>query len=181
MDKCTRCGRMLKKSFIVEGAPYGPVCVRKLFPGYVITGETATKPQRKDAPIEDDGNQLSFFAPETTPEVVYVAHIVGDDADRWIAVHRPGQPVRRLPLNLNIVNHSPTGFCWGYGGSGPAQLAFSILYDFLGHDKDRTLGLYQQFKGRVIARFDMYQGFQLSGREIEIVMTELDVENMERA
>lgn len=27
-------------------------------------------------------------------------------------------------------NHSPTGFNWGYGGSGPAETALSILVDF---------------------------------------------------
>jgi len=25
-----------------------------------------------------------------------------------------------LPLRLDLYNHSPTGFEWGYGGSGPA-------------------------------------------------------------
>jgi hypothetical protein len=32
----------------------------------------------------------------------------------------------------HIVVHSPTGMSWGYGGSGPADLAVSILVDFLG-------------------------------------------------
>lgn len=31
-----------------------------------------------------------------------------------------------------VVLHSPTGFEWGYGGSGPADLALSILADVLG-------------------------------------------------
>lgn len=30
----------------------------------------------------------------------------------------------------HLVVHSPTGFEWGYGGSGPADLALSILGDF---------------------------------------------------
>jgi len=32
-----------------------------------------------------------------------------------------------VPLNprLDLYNHSPTGFEWGYGGSGPAQLALA--------------------------------------------------------
>ena len=37
-----------------------------------------------------------------------------------------------LPLRLEIRNHSPTGFEWGFGGSGPAQLALAILADHLG-------------------------------------------------
>jgi hypothetical protein len=32
----------------------------------------------------------------------------------------------------HVVRHSPTGFGWGYGGSGPADLARSLLIDALG-------------------------------------------------
>lgn len=49
------------------------------------------------------------------------------------------------------VNHSPTGFEWGYLGSGPAQLAFAILLDHLG-SVDQARGLYQDFKFQVIAQ-----------------------------
>ena len=31
----------------------------------------------------------------------------------------------------HVIFHSPTGFSWGYGGSGPADLALSILGDHL--------------------------------------------------
>lgn len=31
--------------------------------------------------------------------------------------------------SLKVRNHSPTGFNWGYGGSGPAQLALALLLD----------------------------------------------------
>jgi hypothetical protein len=32
---------------------------------------------------------------------------------------------------LHLVQHSPTGFEWGYDGSGPADLALSILGKFV--------------------------------------------------
>ena len=32
---------------------------------------------------------------------------------------------RRLNPRLDLWNHSPTGFEWGYSGSGPAQLALA--------------------------------------------------------
>ena len=41
---------------------------------------------------------------------------------------------RPLELCLDLFNHSPTGFEWGYRGSGPAQLALAILADHLGED-----------------------------------------------
>ncbi len=49
-----------------------------------------------------------------------------------------------------IVNHSPDGFNWGYGGSGPAQLALAILLRCLSNHQ--ALSRYQQFKWDVIAK-----------------------------
>lgn len=54
-----------------------------------------------------------------------------------------------MPLQHH-VKHSPTGFEWGYNGSGPADLARCILIDYLDTDHI-TNGLYQEFKARVIA------------------------------
>jgi hypothetical protein len=51
-----------------------------------------------------------------------------------------------------VRNHSPSGFEWGYGGSGPAQLALAILLEEV--DEDCALNLYQDFKWVVIARLD---------------------------
>jgi len=46
-------------------------------------------------------------------------------------------------------NHSPDGFCWGYGGSGPSQLALALLLEAT--DEYIALNNYQQFKRDVIA------------------------------
>ncbi len=35
-----------------------------------------------------------------------------------------------LPLYLEEVNHSPTGFEWGFYGSGPSQLSYAILRSY---------------------------------------------------
>jgi uncharacterized protein (DUF2249 family) len=55
-----------------------------------------------------------------------------------------------LRLRLDLDNHSPTGFNWGYLGSGPAQLALALLADVLNNDV-RALKLHQEFKRRAIA------------------------------
>jgi hypothetical protein len=67
----------------------------------------------------------------------------------------PRAPFER-PLDLcygpdreSEVQHSPTGFSWGYGGSGPAQLAFAILACEFGPHVARDR--YQDFKWAVIA------------------------------
>jgi hypothetical protein len=61
-----------------------------------------------------------------------------------------GRPLRP---RFDLRRHSPTGFEWGYGGSGPAQLALAILADFL-EDDDLALTVYQDFKRAVIAGID---------------------------
>lgn len=74
-----------------------------------------------------------------------------------------------LNLRLDLRNHSPTGFNWGYGGSGPAQLALAILADFTGQD-DLAQVIYQEFKFAIIARMDAKLNWALSGNQlIEIV------------
>lgn len=40
-----------------------------------------------------------------------------------------------LHKSLQIRNHSPTGFEWGYGGSGPHQLALALLMDATGDNE----------------------------------------------
>jgi hypothetical protein len=71
---------------------------------------------------------------------------------------------RALPLRLDLYNHSPTGFEWGYSGSGPAQLALALLADVLEVPPQRTrwfepdssaqraVRLHQEFK-RVIVGY----------------------------
>jgi len=57
---------------------------------------------------------------------------------------------RLLPDHSQIVfNHSPDGFNWGYGGSGPAQLALAILLLVL--HEELAVNLHQEFKWEHIA------------------------------
>jgi len=66
--------------------------------------------------------------------------------------HDVGVMVDGQPLNprFDLWNHSPTGFEWGYAGSGPAQLALAILADHCSNN-EKALNLYQRFKWEVIA------------------------------
>lgn len=80
----------------------------------------------------------------------------------------------------HAVYHSPTGMEWGYGGSGPADLALSILADYLGERSDvraylkhgglageppLSLRLHQAFKWDFVARWPR-EGWRLTGAEI---------------
>lgn len=52
----------------------------------------------------------------------------------------------RPERSQKVHNHSPDGFSWGYGGSGPAQLALAIVLELTGK-KDG----YQEFKWNFVA------------------------------
>jgi hypothetical protein len=78
--------------------------------------------------------------------------------DRCRIVGEPGGYVRvraadgsftLLPPRLDLVRHSPTGFAWGYGGSGPAQLALALAA-FVASD-EVALRAYHEVKWQLVA------------------------------
>jgi hypothetical protein len=70
----------------------------------------------------------------------------------WWEPNCPERP-RPLSLRLDLFNHSPSGFSWGYGGSGPAQLALALAADALG-DGPRAVAIHQRLKFSMIARLN---------------------------
>lgn len=80
------------------------------------------------------------------------------------------------PLNprYDLRNHSPDGFEWGYGGSGPAQLALAICCDHLGDD-ELAQRVYQAFKFRVIGRLEQ-DLWQLPEREVKEAIEQIIAE-----
>lgn len=81
---------------------------------------------------------------------------------------------RPLPMRQNVRNHSPTGFEWGYSGSGPAQLALAILMDAFGKvEEERALRLYQKFKASVIAALPR-DAWTLTHSQVMDIVAELE-------
>ena len=78
---------------------------------------------------------------------------------------------RRLNPRFDLWNHSPTGFEWGYCGSGPAQLALAILSDHCSND-EQALNLYQRFKWAVIAELP-HRSWMLTSQHIDLVLQKL--------
>jgi hypothetical protein len=98
-------------------------------------------------------------------------HLRGDHATRRVWLD--GREL--LPAaSQRVYNHSPDGFCWGYGGSGPAQLALAICLE-LTRSQRVALALYQQFKREVIAGlpddFDIDFDFGAHYQEIVVSKT----------
>ena len=81
--------------------------------------------------------------------------------DRTVDVNVSGH-VRKLE---HLVKHSPDGFMCGYGGSGPADLALSILADLIGADE--ATKWYQAFKWDIISQRGPMMHWTLSEEHIQ--------------
>ncbi|MCK4547688.1 MAG: hypothetical protein KAW17_09640 [Candidatus Eisenbacteria sp.] len=81
-----------------------------------------------------------------------------------ISGDQPECPGKPLSLRLNEVGHSPTGFAWGYAGSGPAQLAFVLLAETAGSMLAR--GIYMEFKNSVVCKLDPLRDWGMKSADI---------------
>lgn len=83
------------------------------------------------------------------------AHVrrLSDDGEPEVFV-QPSASSRPVPLDLQasleVAQLSPTGFEWGYGGSGPHQLALALLLDVTS-DPQRAYHAHHAFTASVIA------------------------------
>lgn len=107
---------------------------------------------------------MKHYIGERTPEGCEV-DVIDKDA-----------PGGGYPLNprFDLRNHSPDGYEFGYGGSGPAQLALALLADALGDD-EKAQRLYQDFKFKVIGRLEGDR-FELSQEDIVQTVARLEAE-----
>lgn len=123
----------------------GPICAGKL--AGKIFGEKDT----------EDDNVYDLPFDNITKDIIFERR--GNRMD--------GSSTRHFNIFQSIKHHSPTGFEWGYAGSGPADFALNIVELFLRTEfnkipKDRnkmwngtkvcdeTLPLYQHFKTEFI-------------------------------
>jgi len=129
--ECARCGRALKNPKARE-LGYGLICWRK------IQGERAREQRNADdsiviTPTITDG-YAGARGPDGTVKVVRI---------------RSGQ---QTPLEGRWHHTGITSgeFNWGYGGSGPADLARSIIADVTG-DENPHPAIYQPFKWEFVS------------------------------
>lgn len=129
---CRACGRELSNPASIA-AGIGPVCAAR----YRRLAQTDPDSLDPDDLI-DAGNVLPFD-PQTGDIVCF-----RNDSGLYTNVPR------------RIVRHSPSGYEWGYGGSGPADFALNILLLFTDqHTADR---LYQEFKREFVAALPEWGG-----------------------
>jgi len=98
------------------------------------------------------------------PETIYRGERLTDGAGRILGVRvtvngREFSPDR----SRRVWDHSPTGFEWGYGGSGPSQLALALVLDATG-EPELARRTYQWFKWATVACWG--QSWQITAGEI---------------
>jgi hypothetical protein len=99
---CQCCGRSLTNPHSVQ-AGIGPICAARRTPSEEKT--EMNEDDFMDRPLLDAPEGVYAFNRITSTCFTNVPHLV--------------------------THHSPTGFEWGYAGSGPADLALNILEDSL--------------------------------------------------
>jgi len=83
--------------------------------------------------------RIYFGVRENDRALVYYTVTGASDRKKHYLHHRTGHR-----------SHSPTGFNWGYEGSGPAELARALVADLTGNPEPEPR-IYQEFKRKAIA------------------------------
>ncbi len=154
--RCQICGRRLSDPVSIRMG-MGPIClarqrmkIRKTSKQEVIEGNDVLPPKFHGFVMLEDLEKVN-------PAKVYTAIRMDDENTITVSDEKGTRPLK------HIVYHSPTGMEWGYGGSGPSDLARSILADFAGIKVADMF--YQEFKWDFIAK-QAEKGFKITGQEI---------------
>ena len=124
--------------------------LRRLADGLSETGGDGAQhaAAREDAP--NSGALRLVVSGEARPIGVPVRPeyeaLTGDPEDVVLWRTLEGEAYASIP---HAARHSPTGIEWGYGGSGPADLALSVLLALT--DEKTANALYHRFKHEVLA------------------------------
>ena len=147
ISSCYKCGRTLKNPPWVD-MHIGRVCAARLG----IEPQKSVTEKHED---EDEFNGLSDPRKQSVGRGPFDIHLKRDPK---------GYATANVPHA--IVRHSPTGFEWGYGGSGPAELALNILSAVIGRAAAEEQQIYQKFKWDVIAPMPV-EGGTIKEEQIE--------------
>lgn len=71
-------------------------------------------------------------------------------------------------------------FSWGYGGSGPAQLALALLLE-AGYDDEHAEEMYMAFKWEVVAKLPQHEDFVLEKSAIDAWVERFDSNRVEES
>lgn len=118
----------------------------------------------------DEGRFAAAFPPLKT----YTGYRLPGDhgtADKaLVTVHQEGKQPRPLDPRFDLRRHSDH-VNWGYGGSGPAQLALALAADVLGDD-DAARDVHQKLKTEVVAALPK-DGWSLTETQLRLAIADI--------
>lgn len=133
--RCRKCNRILKNPDAIKKG-IGPVCARK----EQVERGTDQNDGDTDQIIPYDGGNFWI-------ERVAAPTITGANGQTEMKKHTASGVRSNVPRQ--IYKHSPTGYNFGYGGSGPADFALNVCL-MLVHSDD-AYQHYQDFKFQFVA------------------------------
>lgn len=139
-NRCGRCSRPLTNPDS-RRLGYGPDCAE------VVFGHDGAQPDlfsRQEIPPRS-WDRGALVLPDHRQRV-YSGHLL--KTGPVVTVGYPCGHHLQLP---HISYHSPSGMAWGYMGSGPSDLARSILFDYAGQAVADCF--YMEFKEDFVADF----------------------------
>jgi hypothetical protein len=99
-------------------------------------------------------------------------HGMRTDAGCTVVVEEDGE-FTGLDYRQDLHDYS-SDIDWGYGGSGPTQLALALAADVLGDD-DKAQAVYQRLKARLICGL-RHEGWVLTERRIRSAIEAIEQE-----
>ena len=102
----------------------------------------------------------------------------GNSVRAVVVVHEGDPEPRSLDLRHDLRRHSEE-FNWGYGGSGPAQLALALAADVLGND-EQAQDIYQRLKFKLIGRLP-HDGWSLTEDQLRQTILEIQQHGRDRS
>jgi hypothetical protein len=123
-----------------------------------------------------EGRFAAAFPPMKTYTGYRLPGEEGADAPGVVTVHQEGRQPRPLDPRFDLRRHAD-GLNWGYGGSGPAQLALALAADATGDD-DLARQVHQKLKFRLAGRLAK-DGWALTEQQVRQAVQEIAAERGE--
>lgn len=137
MVRCRVCNRILKNPVAIEMG-IGPVCARRV---------GAIKSAMKDKNESDTDQLVPYDGGDFWIERLESETITGPNMQTAMLKHSASGIRSNVPRT--IYKHSPTGYNFGYGGSGPADFALNVCMQLV--HADAAYDHYQEFKSKFVA------------------------------
>lgn len=134
MSKCRRCNRALKRE------PYRSEGIGKICKAKEQRSTAAQSQETGDVIVQYDGGDIWL---ERIPCPTFTGR-----TGNQISMEQHTASGIKTNVQRKEVKHSPSGFNFGYGGSGPADTALNIMLMFTDHETAHAI--YQDFKWKFL-------------------------------